>query len=519
MTMSESFTLQRALISCWDKSGLPELAKALREKDVEIVSSGGTSEFLKKAGVEVTPVEEITGFPEILDGRVKTLHPHIHAAILARRDEKHLHQLKELGISPIDLVVVNLYPFVQNLSEAKSVADMIELIDIGGPTMLRAAAKNHDDVAVLHHPGQYAEFIEVWKNNRFKIPRDYSRNLASELFFHTSYYDSKIAMFLASQMSDSDFPQQFAQFYSKRKDLRYGENPHQRAAIYDSVTDDITKGALDVLWGKEMSYNNYVDIVAAGAIVEEFTEPAVAVVKHTNPCGAAVSDELADAFRYARSGDPVSAYGGIVASNRTLDEKTAALIVETFFECVIAPGYTESALNILKGKKNLRIIRKNTSLQKIKREFKLLPVGLLAQDADNMLYDSDKMVTVTDRKPDSQEEADLLFAWKIVKHVKSNAIVFARDNRLLGVGAGQMSRVDSVRIAGMKAKEAGHQLQGAVMASDAFFPFRDGIDEAARLGIRAVIQPGGSVRDQEVIDACNENNITMKFTGIRHFKH
>lgn len=517
--MSELIIIKRALMSCWDKSGLLELAKALQEEHIEIISSGGTADYLAKSGLTVTPVEKVTGFREILDGRVKTLHPHIHAAILARRDKNHLAQLAELGIDPIDLVVVNLYPFVEGLPENRTLSEMIELIDIGGPTMLRAAAKNYENVIALHHPDQYKEFLDIWKKNGFKIPRDFSLRLASDLFFATSYYDSRITGYLDSFQKTGNLPRRISHFYIKRNDLRYGENPHQRAAVYNMPDGVGDKNEIEILWGKEMSYNNYVDSVAAGAVVEEFPEPCVAIVKHTNPCGAAIAEDLMTAFRSARAGDPVSAFGGIIAANRTIDEETARIITETFFECIIAPGYSESALNTLKTKKNLRIIKKNYSMQNSRLEFKLLPIGVLAQDADNISCNPEDLRDVTRRRPDEAEERDLIFGWKMVKHVKSNAIIFVKDRMLVGVGAGQMSRVDSVKLAGMKAREAGHSLQGAVMASDAFFPFRDGIDEAARLGIRAVIEPGGSVRDQEVIDACNEHDMAMKFTSIRHFKH
>jgi phosphoribosylaminoimidazolecarboxamide formyltransferase/IMP cyclohydrolase len=517
--MSSPVTIKRALISCWDKNGILKLARALQKNKVEIISSGGTARYLTGHGISVIPVENVTGFPEILNGRVKTLHPAIHAAILAKRTPQHLAQLHELGIEPFDLVVVNLYPFVQNINQKKSLAEMIELIDIGGPAMLRAAAKNYQYVTVLHSPDQYEDFLKVWKENKLQIPVEYNLKLCSELFFHTSYYDSQISEYLSSVKLSEKLPQRISRFYMKMTDLRYGENPHQDAAIYRQPDQKVQNRKIIQLAGKEMSYNNYVDVISAAALVEEFSDPMVAVVKHTNPCGAAIAEDLAMAFVNARAGDPASAFGGIVAANREIDEKTAKLIHETFFECIIAPDFSEAALAVLKTKKNLRLLKKTDSLTQAGLEFRYLPVGLLAQEPDRVSLDPQKLLSVTRRIPDAEEEKDLFFAWKIAKHVKSNAIVFAAKGKILGVGAGQMSRVDSVKLARLKAEEAGHKLKGAVMASDAFFPFRDGIDTAARAGITAVIQPGGSVRDQEVIDAANEHNISMIFTNIRHFKH
>ncbi len=517
--MATPITIKRALISCWDKSGIAELAEALQKNGVEIISSGGTARHLNVHGIPVTPVENVTGFPEILNGRVKTLHPGIHAAILSKRIPGHMTQLKKLGIDPVDLVIVNLYPFIQNMDQQKTLAEMIELIDIGGPAMLRAAAKNYEFVTVLHHPGQYEEFLSVWEKNGWKIPEDYNFKLCSELFFYTSYYDSQIADYLTAVTPGQKLPERISRFYIKTTDLRYGENPHQAAAVYNPPGQKLENAKIKQLWGKEMSFNNYVDVLSAAAVVEEFTEPAVTVVKHTNPCGAAIADDIATAFLHARAGDPVSAFGGIVGANREIDEKTAQLIHENFFECIIAPDFSEAALAILKGKKNLRLLKKMVPLSQNAIELKYLSIGLLAQEPDSISLDRQKLKSVGERQPAENEEADLFFSWKIAKHVKSNAIIFAAKGRILGVGAGQMSRVDSVKIARFKAEESGHDLQGAVMASDAFFPFRDGVDEAAKAGITAIIQPGGSVRDQEVIDAVNEYNMSMIFTNIRHFKH
>ena len=519
--MSKNIVIKRALLSCWDKTGLADLAKGLKQREVEIISSGGTAAFLSEQGIAVTKIEEITGFKEILDGRVKTLHPFIHAAILAKRTKDHLHQLQERGIVPIDLVVVNLYPFMDFLGQGKPLTDMIELIDIGGPAMLRAAAKNYACVTVLHHPDQYRSFLETWKQNSYSIPLDYNLRLAADTFFHTSYYDAHVNQFFDSLAEQDRTPARFAHFYQKHQDLRYGENPHQTAAFYFPV-DHSRKNMpiIEQLWGKEMSYNNYLDITAAAAVVNEFTEPAVTIVKHTNPCGSAVDPRLVAAFDKALAGDPLSAYGGIVAANREIDREAAEHIQQTFFECILARDYSREALNILKSKKNFRILRSELLLKKNQGwDFRYLPVGMLAQKPDLLSYEEDKLQSVGEREPTPEEKRDLIFAWKIVQHVKSNAIVFAKDLQIVGVGAGQMSRVDSVKIACRKAKENGHKLKGAVMASDAFFPFRDGLDEAATAGITAVIQPGGSIRDQEVIDAARQHKISMLFTGIRHFKH
>jgi phosphoribosylaminoimidazolecarboxamide formyltransferase/IMP cyclohydrolase len=491
-------------------------------KGVEIISSGGTAEYLQEKQLSVTKVENLTGFREILDGRVKTMHPSLHGAILAQRTPDHLHQLEKLGIEPIDMVIVNLYPFVDNLAtEGHNWAKMIDLIDIGGPALIRAAAKNHKNVVVLHQPKQYSEFLNLWKENKFTVPVSYSKKLASDAFFYTSYYDSKIAQYFDSTEKGGNSPERLAQFFVKKQDLRYGENPHQKATLYQSL-ESIFAGQEGVLqlWGKEMSYNNFVDVVSAIHLVAEFEEPTVAIIKHTNPCGVASNEILVSAFQNARNSDPISAFGGIVAINRTVDEQTASLIHETFFECIVAPDYSDEALKIIKEKKNIRILKTSSFLQyNGEIENKYLPLGLLTQEKDLILYDPTKLQPVTDRSVSDEEMEDLIFAWKVAKHVKSNAIVFAKNKQVLGIGAGQMSRVDAVKLADLKAKQFKHELHGAVMASDAFFPFRDGVDEAAKSGISAVIQPGGSIRDEEVITAINENRMAMLFTGIRHFKH
>lgn len=515
-------TIERALFSCWDKSGIAALAAELWKRGVEIVSSGGTAEQLLRHNIPVLKVEEMTGFPEILDGRVKTLHPFIHGAILARRTPEHLSQLKKNGILPIDLLVVNLYPFLdREKKQDHTVSQMIELIDIGGPAMLRAAAKNYRHVIALHKPDQYQAFLEVWRKNNRRVPVEYARQWAADAFFYTAYYDSRVAAYLDGQSQQEKLPSRFSRFYIKRQNLRYGENPHQAAALYSEFDSGKSEeNEMIQLWGKQMSYNNYVDVEAAYGLVSQFEAPVAAIIKHTNPCGAASDQTVARAFRRALAGDPVSAFGGIVAVNRPVDEETAGLIRQSFYECVIAPDFQDNALGLLKKKKNLRILKKKTSLGLSgDLEFTYLAAGLLVQQADLVDYEYDKLQTTGAREPSDAEKRDLFFAWKVVKHIKSNAIVFVRDLQVLGVGAGQMSRVDAVKLAGLKAREAGHNLKGAVMASDAFFPFRDAIDVAAGAGITAVIQPGGSVRDQQVIQAATEHGMAMLLTAMRHFKH
>jgi phosphoribosylaminoimidazolecarboxamide formyltransferase/IMP cyclohydrolase len=519
--MTEKIKIKRALISCWDKKGIDTLAAALVEKEVKIISSGGTYKFLKDAGIAVSSVEEITGFPEILDGRVKTLHPLIHGAILARRTPAHLQQLAEHNIEPIDLVVVNLYPFLTAVGETgKTLEEMVELIDIGGPAILRAAAKNSDSVVVLSQPSQYEKFMEEFQKYNGEISGRLSNELAAEGFFYTSYYDSQIAGYLSSIQQVNKFPSKISLFFEKNKDLRYGENPHQEAALYQLFGGKALKEQIQQIHGKEMSFNNFVDVSAAFALVSDFENTAVAIIKHTNPCGVAESTTLYEAFDLAYSGDPLSAFGGIVATNREVDQPTAEKIQKSFFECIIAPSFSEEAFAILQKKKNLRLLKiQKTKVEQEQIDYKFLDLGLLVQDPDSLNIDAAKLVSVCDRNPTEGEREDLLFAWKVVKHVKSNAIVIAKNKQIIGVGAGQMSRVDSVQLACKKAKFAGHNLAKAVLASDAFFPFRDGVDEAAKEGIIAIIQPGGSIRDPEVIAAANEQGLSLLLTGIRHFKH
>jgi phosphoribosylaminoimidazolecarboxamide formyltransferase/IMP cyclohydrolase len=519
--MKENVKIKWALISCWDKKDLMKLVQPLSENGVEIISSGGTADFLKNHGINVVPVETVTGFKEVLDGRVKTLHPAIHAGLLAKRTPSHLKQLEENGIKPIDLLIVNLYPFLEMSGEKKSREEMIEYIDIGGPAMLRAAAKNYEYVTTLHHPKQYQAFLEVLIQNNYEVPKFIREKLASDVFFYTAFYDSQISRYLDDLNTENTMPERISQFYQKKQDLRYGENPHQAGALYKSWSvgrDDVE--AIEQLWGKEMSFNNYVDVTAALSLTLEFNEPSIAIIKHTNPCGFASDTKLSEAFIKAREGDPVSAFGGIVASNKPLDSETAKEISETFFECVIAPDFHPDAVDILQSKKNLRMLKANLeTFASVLFDYKFLPFGMLSQQADTGKEPEVTFLSVGSRKPSDNEKNDLIFAWKVVKHVKSNAIVYAKSRQILGVGAGQMSRVDSVRLAAQKALAFGHDLTGAVMASDAFFPFRDGIDEAAKYGITAVIQPGGSVRDDEVLEAANEKSMAMLHTMIRHFKH
>ena len=516
--------IRRALISCWDKTGLDELAGALHENGVKIISSGGTFKHLTASGFPVKAVEEVTGSPEVLEGRVKTLHPRIHAGILARRTPEHRSDLDMLGAVPIDLVVVNLYPFVEEaLAKSRLVDQAIEFIDIGGPTLLRAAAKNHAYVVALYHPRQYSNFIKIIRENNGYVPTAYASQSAREIFFYTSWYDGQIQQYLAGVIGeDMLLPNYHSTHFQMVDTLRYGENPHQNAAVYQSYgqASQGLAGAA-VLWGKPLSFNNYADIHAAYALVLELPDTACAIIKHTNPCGAAASsDNLLDAYTLALKGDPVSAFGGIVACNQPVDAVAAEAMHEIFFECIIAPDFSEAALDILKKKKNLRLLKMAPAVfSGDGRDTKHLNNTMLIQQADTGSSDPSAWETVTRKQPSAKELAALAFAWTICKHVKSNAIVLTRGREVYGVGAGQMSRIDSVRIASDKAQNAGRELSGLLLASDAFFPFRDGIDAAVAAGVTAVVQPGGSIRDAEVIQAADEHGISMVFTGKRHFKH
>ncbi|WP_296702430.1 bifunctional phosphoribosylaminoimidazolecarboxamide formyltransferase/IMP cyclohydrolase [Thiocapsa sp. UBA6158] len=517
-------SIHRALISVSDKTGLATFARDLAAKGVEILSTGGTARLLTEQGIPVTEVSDYTGFPEMMDGRVKTLHPRIHGGILGRRgvDDR---VMRENEIKPIDLVVVNLYPFEQTVADpACDLARAIENIDIGGPTLLRAAAKNHASVTVVVDSADYpriaaqiAEHGEVSEATRF--------DLAVKAFEHTARYDGAIANYLGARLATDvpgAFPRTLSLQLGRKQSMRYGENPHQNAAFYVEHGDlETSIATASQIQGKELSYNNIADTDAALECVKQFSEgPACVIVKHANPCGVALGANLLEAYERAYSTDPESAFGGIIAFNGELDGETARTIVERqFIEVIIAPRVTAEASEVVAAKKNVRLLECGDWGSELvhRLDFKRVNGGLLVQDADLRLTESLK--TVTERAPSEQELADLLFAWRVAKFVKSNAIVYGRNGMTIGVGAGQMSRVNSARIAAIKAEQAGLTVPGAVMASDAFFPFRDGIDQAAAAGITAVIQPGGSMRDEETIAAANEHGIAMVFTGMRHFRH
>jgi phosphoribosylaminoimidazolecarboxamide formyltransferase / IMP cyclohydrolase len=505
--------VRRALVSCYDKAGVAEFGRALHELGVELVSTGSTAATLRDAGVPVTGVAELTGFPECLDGRVKTLHPRVHAGILAdRNDPAHVAELEDLEIEAIDLVVVNLYPFRETVASGASDADIVEMIDIGGPTMVRAAAKNHGSVGVLVDPGDYDRVLAELRDED-GLTSTLRRELASKAFQHTAAYDAAVAAWF---QSGEDLPDQLSLALPRLSTLRYGENPHQRAAFY-AAPDAGGLASAEQLHGKELSYNNLLDTDAAWAMVVDLDEPCVAIVKHTNPAGYAAAEDLELAYTRALEGDPVSAFGGIVAANRPIDVATARRITEVFTEVVVAPGYDHDALEALRAKKNLRILRMPDA-HRPRRGWQVRSVagGLLVQDLDAGDEHDDRWRVVSQAQPDEAMLDDLRFAWVAGKHTKSNAIVLARGRQVVGVGAGQMSRVDSVRLA---VERSGDRHRGSVLASDAFFPFRDGPDAAAAAGVRGLVQPGGSVRDDEVIAAADEHDLVMVFTGRRHFRH
>lgn len=514
--------VKRALISVSDKTGIVEFASALVEMGIEIISTGGTYKTLKEANIKITEISEFTGSPEILDGRVKTLHPKIHGGILGIRDDaSHQKQMADNDILPIDLVVVNLYPFEKvYLNENSTQEEIIENIDIGGPTMLRSAAKNYKDVAVVVKAERYEQILKELKENDGSISDELKLTLSGEVFAMTASYDALISQYFRTA-TDEKFTNPLTLTFEKCADLRYGENPHQSAAFYQEKKRAKTAiSAANQLHGKELSFNNIIDLEGALDVIKEFDEPACAIIKHTNPCGAAIAENIFEAYTKALACDPVSAFGSIISFNRPVDKTTAEALSKNFVEAVIAPAFDDEAFDILSAKKNIRLMRLDAITKKINEEscfdLKKVSGGLLLQDKNNILLEADSLKTVTKRKPTDKELKDLLFAWKIVKHVKSNAIVYVKDNATIGVGAGQMSRVDSSRIAVNKALCDTH---GSVLASDAFFPFRDGIEAAHEAGCTAVIQPGGSIRDEEVIQACDEYNMAMVFTSIRHFKH
>jgi len=509
--------IRRALISVSDKRGIVEFAQALADRGVEIISTGGTYTAINNAGIAVTTVAQVTGFPEILDGRVKTLHPAIHGGILAALDnEHHRTQLTEHAIRPIDLVVVNLYPFEQTVAKDDvRLEAAIEQIDIGGPAMVRAAAKNFRHTAVVVNPDLYGVLLEELNEHDGHITAQTRYLLSVRAYEHTAQYDAAIAKYLGSLTSQSTLPDALSVSAKKTQGLRYGENPHQESALYGSFGEAFVK-----LHGKELSYNNILDINAAALLCAEFSDPTVVIVKHNNPCGAASASSLSEAYQHAFATDTSSAFGGIVCVNRSLDKATAESINEVFTEVIVAPDFQPGVLEFLTRKKDRRIIRQAANLRTI-RELDIRSVvgGFLAQTQDQHRLHISDLRTVTERHPTEDELQSLLFAWNVAKHVKSNAIVYTRGSRTLGIGAGQMSRVDSARIAAQKAAAAGFDLGGCAVASDAFFPFPDGLLEAVKVGATAVIQPGGSVRDGEVIEAANANGVAMVFTGIRHFRH
>jgi phosphoribosylaminoimidazolecarboxamide formyltransferase/IMP cyclohydrolase len=516
--------IERALISVFDKTGIVEFASGLAAMNVEILSTGGTHKLLQSKGIPVREVSDYTGFPEILDGRVKTLNPLIAGGLLAiRSNAEHMKQAEQNNVKMIDLVCVNLYPFVETIRKpGVTFEETIENIDIGGPSMIRAAAKNFQDVAVVTSPADYESVLAGLKKGDGVLDHDTLFALSRKAFLTTARYDAQIAQHLsrlATPETPELFPSNLFMDFEKISDLRYGENPHQKAAFYRwGGTEGYGLAAAKQLQGKELSYNNIVDLEAAWNLVREFGDPACCVIKHTNPCGTAIGGSLAEAYVKAYEADTVSAFGSVVGLNRVVDAATAGELSKLFVEAVAAPGFDAEAIAILSGKKNLRLIavdRSDTNEESSRFETRRVSGGVLIQEIDSQLLGADARV-VTRRQPTDNERKDLEFLWRVVKHVKSNAIVLGRNGRTLGVGAGQMSRVDSVKISIQK---AGVSSKGAVLASDAFFPFRDGVDEAGKAGVTAIIQPGGSMRDEEAIQAAEEHGIAMIFTGLRHFKH
>ncbi|MCA1629890.1 MAG: bifunctional phosphoribosylaminoimidazolecarboxamide formyltransferase/IMP cyclohydrolase [Acidobacteria bacterium] len=546
-------TIRRAVLSVSDKAGLIEFARGLREFGVELLSTGGTASALRQAGLDVRDVSEVTGFPEMLDGRVKTLHPRVHGGLLAVRDnEEHVRALAEHGIEPIDMVVINLYPFERTIARAgTTLEEAIEQIDIGGPAMIRSASKNYRDVAVIVAPDAYTQVLEEMRANGGALTLATRARLARTAFLRTATYDGFIVAYLSGAAeresaaspagtggsggvfaasggsADADakditsiedwqeLPDRASWTLRKTQSLRYGENPHQRAALYDTGSRGGV-GRAELISGKEMSYNNFVDADAAWQLVCDFDDLACAIIKHTNPAGVALGASAQDAYRRALATDPTSAFGGIVAFNRTVGEAAARAVVEIFTEVVVAPDFDAAALEVLRAKKNLRVLRAGEPRAAAGLEYKQIAGGMLVQTRDTHRLARGDLRVVSKRAPSDAETGALLFAWTVCKHTKSNAIVYARAGQTVGVGAGQMSRVDSVRLGASRAQLP---VAGSVLASDAFFPFRDGLDEAAKHGITAVIQPGGSVRDAEVIAAADEHDLAMVFTGVRHFKH
>jgi phosphoribosylaminoimidazolecarboxamide formyltransferase/IMP cyclohydrolase len=512
--MSGLLPVRRALLSVSDKHDLIPLARGLSEQEVEIVSTGSTSEILSAEGIHATPVSEVTGFPEMMGGRVKTLHPSIHAGILAdKSNADHLEELRAQGITPIDMVVVNLYPFEATVASGASRAEVVEQIDIGGPTLIRAAAKNHGSVAVVVSPARYQEVLDAVRAGG--VGEDLRAGLAEEAFAHVAAYDAAIAAWFAGWAGPERLPDHLTLGLELAEPLRYGENPHQRGALYRLVLSGGPLAGAAVLQGKEMSFNNWLDAEAARALAGALPGTAAVIVKHHNPCGAAVAATAADAYGGALASDPVSAFGGVVSFNVEVDEDAARAMTEVFTEVVVAPGFTDRARALFAEKKNLRVVAAPLPGSPA-LEIRPIDGGALVQDADAVAEGREEMKVVSSREPTEDEWADLVFAWIVTARVKSNAIVLARGGATVGVGAGQMSRVDAVELA---ARKAGQRAHGSVMASDAFVPFRDGIDRAAEAGVAAVVQPGGSVRDEEIVAAAEEHGMAMVLTGKRHFRH
>ncbi|HCG9724982.1 bifunctional phosphoribosylaminoimidazolecarboxamide formyltransferase/IMP cyclohydrolase [Vibrio parahaemolyticus] len=530
--MNNARPIRRALISVSDKTGIVEFAQALAERGVDILSTGGTARLLAEQGIAVTEVSDYTGFPEMMDGRVKTLHPKVHGGVLGRRGQDDEVMAKH-GINPIDMVVVNLYPFAETVAkEGCTLADAVENIDIGGPTMVRSAAKNHKDVTIVVNASDYDRVIAEMDANDKSLTLETRFDLAIAAFEHTAAYDGMIANYFGTMVpsygenkegdEESKFPRTFNQQFEKKQDMRYGENSHQAAAFYvEANPQEASVSTARQIQGKALSYNNIADTDAALECVKEFNEPACVIVKHANPCGVALGKDILEAYNRAYQTDPTSAFGGIIAFNQELDAETATAIVERqFVEVIIAPSVSAEAIEVVAAKKNVRLLECGEwSTKTTGFDVKRVNGGLLVQDRDQGMVRLDDLKVVSKRQPTEEELKDALFCWKVAKYVKSNAIVYAKGDMTIGVGAGQMSRVYSAKIAGIKAADEGLEVAGSVMASDAFFPFRDGIDAAAEAGIKCVIQPGGSMRDDEVIAAADEHGMAMIFTGMRHFRH
>ncbi|ELI5417574.1 bifunctional phosphoribosylaminoimidazolecarboxamide formyltransferase/IMP cyclohydrolase [Vibrio parahaemolyticus] len=530
--MNNARPIRRALISVSDKTGIVEFAQALVERGVDILSTGGTARLLAEQGIAVTEVSDYTGFPEMMDGRVKTLHPKVHGGVLGRRGQDDDVMAKH-GINPIDMVVVNLYPFAETVAkEGCTLADAVENIDIGGPTMVRSAAKNHKDVTIVVNASDYDRVIAEMDANDKSLTLETRFDLAIAAFEHTAAYDGMIANYFGTMVpsygenkegdEESKFPRTFNQQFEKKQDMRYGENSHQAAAFYvEANPQEASVSTARQIQGKALSYNNIADTDAALECVKEFNEPACVIVKHANPCGVALGKDILEAYNRAYQTDPTSAFGGIIAFNQELDAETATAIVERqFVEVIIAPSVSAEAIEVVAAKKNVRLLECGEwSTKTTGFDVKRVNGGLLVQDRDQGMVSLDDLKVVSKRQPTEEELKDALFCWKVAKYVKSNAIVYAKGDMTIGVGAGQMSRVYSAKIAGIKAADEGLEVAGSVMASDAFFPFRDGIDAAAEAGIKCVIQPGGSMRDDEVIAAADEHGMAMIFTGMRHFRH